>query len=225
MHVVVFAAGMDWLEGLLPFLFVLFWIVSQVVNVVRNVAGRGQPRPQPGPPVRPPRPDRERVEEVRADLERQIEEFITQKAERRGGTAPGPVRIPPRPQPERATAETLRIEKPRTGKSAPAASPARGVPVESVGRNTGKKSPPPSQLGSLGSHGGDIARHVRDAFADDLEHRPSRLAEPMAVGADPAAAGPAVAASDLVTLLRDPAAVRQLFIVREVLDRPVDRWS
>jgi hypothetical protein len=169
MHVVVFAAGLDWLEGLLPFLFVLFWIVSQVVNVVRNVAGRGQPRPQPGPPVRPPRPDRERVEEVRADLERQIEEFITQKAERRGGPAPGPVRIPPRPQPERATAETLRIEKPRTGKTAPAASPARGVPVESVGRNTGKKSPPPSQLGSLGSHGGDIARHVRDAFADDLD--------------------------------------------------------
>ena len=47
----------------------------------------------------------------------------------------------------------------------------------------------------------------------------------LAAGAEPAAAGPAVAASDLVTLLRDPAAVRQLFIVREVLDRPVDRWS
>ena len=137
MQVVVFAAGLDWLEGLLPVLFVLFWVVSQVVNVVRNVAGRGQPRP--GEPVRPPRPDRERVEEVRADLERQIEEFMTQKAERRGEPAPGPVRIPPRPQPARATTETPRIEKPRTGKTVPAAPPARGVPV---GRFKRHRRPP-----------------------------------------------------------------------------------
>lgn len=235
MHVVVFAAGLDWLEGLLPVLFVLFWLVSQVVNVVRNVAGRGQPRPrpQPGEPVRPPRPDRERVEEVRADLERQIEEFLTQKAERRGEPAPAPVRIPPRPQatPVRDKTERLRSEKPRierlrTEKTGPTAAPARGSRAESVIADVVKKSQPPApQLGSLGSHGGDIARHVRDAFADDLEHRPSRLAKPMAAAAEPAAARPAVAASDLVTLLRDPAALRQLFIVREVLDRPVDRWS
>lgn len=227
MHVVVFAAGLDWLEGLLPVLFVLFWLVSQVVNVVRNVAGRGQPRrPQPVEPVRPQRPDLERVEEVRTDLERQIEEFLKQKVERRGEPTPGPARMPPRPQPVRPQAEERRIEKPRTGKTAPAPPTARGSRAESVIADVLKKSQPPApQLGSLGNHGGDIARHVRDAFADDLEHRPSRLAKPMAASAEPAAARPAVAASDLVTLLRDPAALRQLFIVREVLDRPIDRWS
>ncbi|MEY3205234.1 MAG: hypothetical protein RLZZ21_1565 [Planctomycetota bacterium] len=167
MRPVIFAAGLDWLEGLLPLLFVLFWIVSQVVNVFRNLAGRGQPR-QP----------------------------------------------PPRPQPVRT-----KTEKPR-----PVTPPSRGEPV--IAKTTTKtRSLPPSapQLGSLGSHGGDIARHVRDAFADDLGHRPSQLTQP-AAAAEPAAARPP-AAHDLVTLLRDPTALRQLFIVREVLDRPIDRWS
>jgi len=227
MHVVVFAAGLDWLEGLLPLLFVLFWIASQVVNVVRNVAGRGQPRPpQPVEQVRRQRPAPERIEEVRADLDRQIEEFLTQKAERRGEPAAGPVRIPPRPQPVQAKTEGRRIERPRTGTTGPAVSSARGSRIESVIADSAEKSQPPApQLGSLGSHGGDIARHVRAAFADDLEHRPSRLTKPMAPAAEPAAARPAVAASELVTLLRDPAALRQLFIVREVLERPIDRWS
>jgi hypothetical protein len=205
MHVVVFAAGLDWLEGLLPVLFVLFWLVSQVVNVFRNVAGRGQPRPRPVEPVRPPRPEPQRVEEVRTDLERQIEEFLTQKAGRRGQPVPGPVRIPPRPPREKSRA---------------AVPPTRGESVVAEMMKT--KQPPAPQLGSLGNHGGDIARHVRDAFAGDLEHRPSRLAKPAT--AEPAAVRPA-ATHDLVRLLQDPAALRHLFIVREVLDRPVDRWS
>jgi hypothetical protein len=180
MQPVVFAAGLDWLEGLLPFLFVLFWIVSQIVNVVRNMAGRGQPAP--GPARVPPRPE-----------------------------------LPPRPQP----ALTKR-EQPR-----PAAAPAggaRGTPV--VEKKATTPQPPRAaapQLGSLGDHGGDIARHVRDAFADDLGHRSSPLKKPAAATAEPAAARPA-ATLDVVSLLRDPAALRQLFIVREVLERPVDRW-
>jgi hypothetical protein len=46
----LFAAGLDWLEGLLPVLFVLFWIVSQVFNALK-AAGKGRPQP---PVVRPP---------------------------------------------------------------------------------------------------------------------------------------------------------------------------
>jgi hypothetical protein len=30
---------------------------------------------------------------------------------------------------------------------------------------------------------------------------------------------------ELVTLVRDPNALRRLFLVREVLDRPTDRWE
>ena len=56
---VLLAAGLDWLEGLLPVLFVLFWLVSQVVNVIRRMAGdphsehssAGQSPPAPAEPV------------------------------------------------------------------------------------------------------------------------------------------------------------------------------
>ena len=222
MQPVVLAAGLDWLEGLLPLLFVLFWIVSQVVNVFRNVAGRGQQRrPQPVEQIRRPRPEAEPVEAVRADLERQIEEFLTQRAEHRGKPAPGPVRIPPRPQ----TPPRPQPMRAKTEKSRPATPPSRGESViaETITK-TQSRQPSAAQLGSLGSHGGDIARHVRDAFADDLGHRPSRLPAPAVAATEQAAARPA-AAHDLVMLLRDPAALRQLFIVREVLERPVDRWS
>ena len=35
----LFAAGFDWLEAILPLLFVLIWIISQVVAVFRRVRG------------------------------------------------------------------------------------------------------------------------------------------------------------------------------------------
>ena len=30
------AAGLDWLEGLLPVLFLMIWVVSQVMNLFRG---------------------------------------------------------------------------------------------------------------------------------------------------------------------------------------------
>ena len=52
------AAGFDWLDALLPFLFVGVWILSQVFAVFRRLNGRGGPRPNdtaPGP-LQPRRP-------------------------------------------------------------------------------------------------------------------------------------------------------------------------
>ena len=48
----LFAAGIDWLEALLPILFVGFWIVSQIVAVIRKIAGPAAPN-RPGPAARP----------------------------------------------------------------------------------------------------------------------------------------------------------------------------
>lgn len=42
-------AANDWLEGLIPFLFFLIWIVSQVVGFVRRVGG-GEKLPGGGDP-------------------------------------------------------------------------------------------------------------------------------------------------------------------------------
>ena len=196
MNAFVFAAGLDWLEALLPFLFVLVGIVSQVVNVFRNVAGRGKPQP-PAPPRRP-RPPVDRVDDMRVDLERQIGEFLKERAQPRREPPPKPVRMPPqrKPAPRSQPAAEAHAERPTT----------------------------PSRLGSLGDHGADVAKHVRDAFAHDLEHRTSQLAKPVAAG-ESAAAGPAPATHELVALVRDPNSLRRLFLVREVLDRPTERWE
>ncbi|RZO60884.1 MAG: hypothetical protein EVA78_08300, partial [Phycisphaeraceae bacterium] len=40
----LFAAGFDWLEAVLPLLFVLIWIISQVVAFFRRVGGGPQAR-------------------------------------------------------------------------------------------------------------------------------------------------------------------------------------
>jgi len=219
MHAIVFAAGLDWLEALLPCLFVLFWIVSQVVNVFRNVAGRGKPQ-LPAPP----RPPVERVDDVRADLERQIGDFLKERAQPRREFPPEPVRMPPQPKPAARSQSapqpqpgSARSEKPKPVATRPAGGAAAAEPRAG-------QPPSSSRLGTLGDHGGDIAQHVRDAFAKDLEHRPARLAKPTAAG-EVAAARPAPAMDELVTLVRDPNALRRLFLVREVLDRPTDRWE
>jgi hypothetical protein len=219
MNAFFFAAGLDWLETLLPLLFVLFWIVSQVVNVFRNVAGRGKPRQ----PAAPPRPPVERVDDVRADLERQIGEFLKEKAPRRGEPAAEPVLIPPQPKPMPRPLPKPQVSprpQPPRGKSErlkPAPMPAAGGAASAEA--SAAQAASSGRLGSLGDHGGDVARHVQDAFAHDLEHRRARPA----IAGGPVAARPAP--GELAALLQDPNSLRQLFIVREVLDRPIDRWE
>jgi hypothetical protein len=86
------AAGLDWLEGLLPVVFVLIWIVSQVMNLFRNAAGKQGERPG-GQPVRPPRPaarpHRPPAEQQGGDIDREIQESSrdTAIASRIGGLA------------------------------------------------------------------------------------------------------------------------------------------
>ena len=85
------AAG-DWLEALLPILFVLFWIVSQVINVVQRLRGAGDQarQRQPGVPaerVVRPAPARDMGNDARKDLERQIEAFRRGQAEAEIGRA------------------------------------------------------------------------------------------------------------------------------------------
>jgi hypothetical protein len=65
--------------------------------------------------------------------------------------------------------------------------------------------------------GSDVARHVSEAFATDLRHQ---IGAPAATETAPAKPE----ALDIAKLLRDPESLRHLVIVREVLDRPVERW-
>lgn len=190
---ILFAAGLDWLENLLPVLFVGFWILSQVFAVFRRVAGNGRPaeppvvrRPEPARPAPPHMPA-----EGREQLEQQIEEFL-----RRVNREPAP-KPAPKPTPQ-----------PRAPQPTPAA--AKPAPVAT-----------------------DVASHVRQAFAHDLKHDRLPLAKPatarradeLAPATPPAATTHrAKIAAELAQALRNPASIRQAILLREVLERPADRW-
>jgi hypothetical protein len=104
---VLFGAGLGWLEGLIPFLFVLIWLVSNVVGAIRKVAkpaGRlPQVRPQPvaGRPV---------------GIDREIEELLRRTL--RGES------VPPPPPPVKRLAKQQRSQKSKKTKT-PASVPSR----------------------------------------------------------------------------------------------------
>lgn len=91
------AAGLDWLEGLIPLAVFVFWVLAQVVSFLVRLAGGGEPA---APPPRPAGPRPPALPAPRADagereaIARQLEEFLGRSG--RGGAAG--VR-PPRPRP------------------------------------------------------------------------------------------------------------------------------
>ena len=232
---VVFAAGLDWLEGLLPALFVGFWILSQVFAIFRRPANRGeQPQPvgggrQPQPASSPPRrpPPTELLEDVRdenldpgvpiempprdrARLEQEIEDFL---AGRRSGRSPAPEqrqpssdRLPERRQRRRGEPRRQRgsVKPPRSAEP-----PALPPPV-AVDR------PRPSASDT------DIARHVDEAFAHDLAHEPPLILDDKVMTGSPHTK---TSHASLAAMLRNPATIRQIIVMREVLERPTERWQ
>lgn len=201
----VLAAGIDWLDGLVPLLFVLFWIVSQVVTLIRRVAGDGG---RPGPaPVVPPRP----ADDAREVLERQIGEFLRESRGDRG-RAPAVKPVASRPEPRRP-----KPPKPVQRQATPGAASRVPPPLPAAPPRLSDR-----HLQPLGEAGDDIAEHVDGAFAHDLRHRAA--ASSAAATVTGSASGGTIAA-DLAAALRDPATLRRLVLVREVLERPVDRWE
>jgi len=207
------AAGFDWLEGLLPFLFVGFWILSQVFAVFRRVNGRGGPRPNeaaPGP-IQPRRPAQRpfagnepgpggAAEPGRpSDLEEQIADFLRNvRGERPATPPPRAKRQPPQPVPA----------------TSPVSSPVRRPGTEADRR-----------VGNLDASTA-VARHVKDVFSHELKHLAAGL--PAAAAREPSEAAPprppASRAEELANMLHSPTTIRQLILLREVLDRPVSRW-
>lgn len=200
---ILFAAGIgDWLETLLPVLLGLFWVASQVFNAIK-AAGRARQQP---PVVRPPRPrpaaEPARAEDIRAELERQIGEFLE------------------RPKPP--------VDRPPPRRPRPASGPPAG---RKVARQAGQALPLPGSgtaavpdRGPSAAQRSTVARHVQDAFGHELEHLASSLPGSPPAGSEPQRPGAANPAAELVSALRNPATLRQLVLLREILERPVDRW-
>lgn len=229
----LFAAGIDWLEAILPILFVGFWILSQVFAIFRRVAG-GPARP---PVVRvpdlvrddgvKPRPPAPPEVDPRAELEKQIADFLRQVT----GEAPQAAPARPRTQPPALKPERPR---PRSDTSLPPkqSAPAAPRPRPALPRPRPSMQPVPAagerHVGTLDTQPSDVARHVEDAFAHELGHLHSGLERPGDEAAQterPRPGGaPRVTARDLVAAARDPATIRQAILLREILERPADRW-
>ena len=190
------AAGIDWLETLLPILFIGFWVLSQIVAIGRKIAGRPadagrENRPAAPPPV-PRRRQQKAADETRprlpgggGDLHEEIREFL------------GRASAPPAPRPV-----------PREPRAA-------------VAMSAGSRKP--KEISS-------IAERVRADFAKELDHLSSPLTSRPLAGDESAAGSPPVvpaavaAAQDIASMLRSPERLRHLVVLREILERPVDRW-
>jgi hypothetical protein len=218
----VLAAGIDWLEGLLPFLFVVFWIVSQVWNVFRRANGRGAAPPVVPDPRRVQRPNAG----PRPALEKEIEEFLRNV---RGERPAGPPQPPPlpsqpnpqispqiRPQPQRPKPPQRQTPKPPQPVAAASARPAPALRPDANRER---------RVGTFEAGETQVARHVHDAFAHELKHLAAGLSDAGPQNAVPAAPKPHVSQADeLAHLLRSPASIRQAILLREVIDRPTHRW-
>ena len=161
-------------------------------------------RPLPREPLEPigeplrPVPD---GLDPREELQRQIEEFLKNAAE---GRRPKPPAAPRREDRERKRIEPA-VAKPAAAPPLPPLAPAAE-----------------RHVGSLESRPTEVARHVQDAFAHDLGHLAPGIAA--AARRTEAAKPGATTAESLVTAARNPATIRQAILLREILERPVDRW-
>ena len=181
-EMLLLAAGLDWLEGLLPFLFVLIWIVSQVLGLFRKAANN--------PPAKPaaPRPRAGRQVEAGDPIDREIEEFLVRSVRQE--------------------------QRQRAGKR----SSRRGSRSGQRRVEAGLEGPPPLPPSVAADRQEDVSEHVAAAFAHDLVH------ESPTDAAAPGSGQVASPTTELLAALRSPAGLRQLILMREVLDRPTYRW-
>jgi len=212
------------------------WVLSRLAAVVRGMNNAPPGRPQPFPPdvvrdlrrgpapgraapPRPPAPARRPVPVPVAgggeppaaadpafELAKQIEEFIA----RGQGSA---VRKPSPPQPAAARPPGTERRASRHGERKDPRQPQR------PGAAAKAPAPPPAAT-DLGRLPTDVSRHVEAAFRQ--EPRALTVTDPVAPTVATTPQHPVVA--ELVAAIRDPRALQRMILVREILDRPVDRW-
>ena len=111
---------------------------------------------------------------------------------------------------------------PQATTSPPPPRPPRPRPVpQLVERSQEMPEPMPSRMS-----GESIAEKVRQDFAKELEHLSTPLTADRAIASPQPSGGAATGspAAEIVRSLRSPATLRELVVIREILDRPVDRW-
>lgn len=251
----LFAAGFDWLEAVLPLLFVLIWIISQVVAFFRRVGGGPQARvdddeketepdilleqrfrerqcrgcgasfvapalaiiecPECGR-LTPPEIDGNEIpeqNEVVDPVEAEISAFLNRYIQTK---QPSPVPV------EGSEEKTIALPiSDEVGRSKQATSRTLVQQEEQT------RSPPQEE--------GEISRHIHEVFDQGLNHLPDGVVESPWADlrdntkrmVDTSGQEQKEEAPDfrLAAMLKDPATRKQLFILKEVLDRPKDLWE
>ena len=251
----LFAAGFDWLEAVLPLLFVLIWIISQVVAFFRRVGGGLQARVDDDEkeiapdmlleqrfrerqcrgcgasfvaPVRaiiecpecgrltPSEIDgddipeqNEKVDPVEAEISAFLDRYIQTEQ-------PSPVPI------EVSEEKTIALP----------ISDEVGQSKRATSRTMVKQEP---LIQSSSQDDGEISRHIHEVFEQGLNHLPDGVVEsPWADlrdntnrRADTSVQEQKEKVTDfrLAAMLKDPATRKQLFVLKEVLNRPKDLWE
>ncbi len=231
---VLFADG----EGVVVFLIVILFLVigglTQLFKMMQEAQDPRRPRPggRPGgvranvPPGRDPVRD-------------EIEQFLREAADRRGGAAPQPAqRVGPPPAARRRPAPGVRAQR-------PAETPVLVEPIETVLEPASvaehvRKQLPGQQFGTLSSDvGKGLARTgevVEERVHEVFDHRLSTLegtpgesayavqAKEAETPDDRITPLPQTAAAGLAAMLAEPTSLRQAIVLNEILQRPEHRW-
>ena len=252
----LFAAGFDWLEAVLPLLFVIIWLMSQVVAFFRRVGGGAQARvdqnenetdpqvfleervggrqckacgtsfvapllaivecPECGR-LTPPEIDGNKVseeQEVNDSVEAEISAFLNRYIQTK---QPTPV---PNEGFEEKTVALPISEDVGEPKKEPM---SRTLIQQDEDRETQPREED------------EISRHIHEVFDQGLNHLPdgivenpwSDLRDKTEKAVDPSIKKQTEEATDfsVAAMLKDPVSRKQLFILREVLDRPQNLWE
>ena len=254
----LFAAGFDWLEAVLPLLFVLIWVISQVVAFFRRVGGGPQARVD----------DDEKETEPDMLLEQRFRERQCRGC---GASFVAPaLAIIECPECGRLTPPEIEGDDiPEQNEGVDSVDPVEAeisaflnryiqtkqpspVPVEGseektialpisdeVGRSkraTSRTMVEQKELMQSPSQDqGEISRHIHAVFDQGLNHLPDGVVEsPWADLQDNTNRMTDTSDQEkkeevpdfrLAAMLKDPATRKQLFVLKEVLDRPKNLWE
>ena len=236
---ILLAALQDILSAIVPIIFIVIWVLSQVLGNRNQVAKPPQRAPQQ--PVQPPK-----------NISDEIESFLKQVANDRGAQPPAEVELldpddvellepqvkaPRRPAPLRASIEPVALAPVRAELADDSPRPvlaSRGKVSAHVEEHIGTSSFA-ERTSQLGEEVDQIDDDVDERIQKEFDHQVGRLAHLESTPADAAfdrrdagvwgeAKSDTLVADSLAAVFRDPASIRQAIILNEILRPPTDRW-
>ncbi|MEN1681232.1 MAG: hypothetical protein AAGJ46_16715 [Planctomycetota bacterium] len=230
----------DWLESLLPLLFVIFFVVRQFLESL--AASKKEPEPAELEPIELPEAELSdepidavlKPRQARAEREQGVDEFLRRLEEQREPAKPPAERKPqPSPPQEQPAKPTRRL----------VAESSEPRPLTSSSDRTSTKRPNARDTAAKPSVVESRDEQIAERLHEKFDHRLGRLASETAPVADDAsagveaaraageppsdaesAAGEATTASTLAAMLATPQGMRNAILANEILRPPTERW-